>query len=232
MIRLGLIGCGMIVKHHLIGFEEIIKNDSSLFEITAVCDIQEECARDIARKVPTIQNGRKPTIYSDYEEMLEKESLDAVSVATPHYAHHQPTIDALQSGVHAIVEKPFAITVKAGRKMREASEKSKCILASADPYRRTIESRMINWAINKADLIGVPRFFLHHKLVFNLGVVVGTPWRHSKLNAGGGWVLDGEVHYVDFLNHVFGRIESVYAKTRNFEPTRYLNQKEKLIHRA
>jgi len=223
MIKLGLIGCGMIVKSQIAGYKEIMGKNPDFFRIVAACDVQEERARNIAEQVATFQKGGSPKVYTDYKRMVEAESLDAVSVATPHFAHHEPSIYALNAGIHVVVEKPFAITIKAGQKMIDAAEKNKCVLACAEPLRRTVTSRMVNWAINKARLIGNPRFFLYHRTGYHLGVVVGTPWRHQKVKAGGGWVLDGEVHYTDFLRMVFGDVDEVYAKIKNFEPTRYLN---------
>jgi predicted dehydrogenase len=224
MISLGLIGCGLIVRgSHIEAYKEIMEKDPNLFEIVAICDIQEENARNIAGQIAAFQKGKTIKVYTDYSSMLKAESLDAVTVATPHFAHHEPSICALNSGVHVAVEKPFAITVKAGQKMVNAAEKSKCILACVEPIRRNVHSRMIDWAINKARLIGDMRFFLHHEVRYDLGVVVGTPWRHQKIMAGGGWVFDGEVHYIDFLRMVFGDVTNVYAKIRNFEPTRYLD---------
>lgn len=225
-IQLGLIGCGMIVKRHVDSYREIFQRQPDLFEIVAVCDLQRERAQDIAHQIATFQNGRAPNIYTDYEPMLKSESLDAVSVATPHFQHHGPTIAALDSGLHVVVEKPFAITVKAGQAMIAAANQNNRKLACAEPLRRTVSNRTINWAINRAGLIGIPRMLFYQRARYSLGVVVGTPWRHQKILSGGGWVHDGEVHYFDFMRMVFGDVVEVSAKIRNFEPTRYLNTKD------
>jgi predicted dehydrogenase len=212
----------MIVDHHVRGYREIYEKVPGLFEVGAVCDLIEDRAVRIAEQIEEFQ-GFRPEVYTDHERMLEIEELDAASVATSHFAHHEPTITALERGLHVVVEKPFAVTVKAGLKMIHAAERNNRKLACAEPMRRSLRSRAINWAINERELIGEPRFFFYQRARFNLGVVVGTPWRHNKLMSGGGWVLDGEVHYVDFLRMVFGDVEEVYGKIRNFEPTRYLD---------
>lgn len=124
-----------------------------------------------------------------------------------------------------MVEKPFAFTIKTGRMMLDAAEKSGKILASAEPVRRSVVNRTMEWAMNKARLIGDLRMFFAEEARYSLGVVVGTPWRHQRIYSGGGWVLDGEVHYMDLLRSFFGDVEKVYAETRNFESTRYLDRK-------
>jgi predicted dehydrogenase len=226
VIKIALIGCGLIVnRQHIKAYKEVKEKAPDLFEITAICDLEAKRARKIANQVSAFQKTTRPRIYTDHKQMMEKELLDAISIATPHFAHHGPTVDALNAGVNVLIEKPFAITVKAGQKMIAAANKNKRVLACIEPYRRTPVNRMVDWAINKAHLIGDPRFFLYQRVIYNLGVVVGTPWRHQKIQSGGGWVFDGEVHYMDFLHMVFGDVDEVYAKTRNFEPTRYLDTK-------
>ncbi|MEM3041416.1 MAG: Gfo/Idh/MocA family oxidoreductase [Nitrososphaerota archaeon] len=230
MIRLGLIGCGSVVKNSYVeAYREIMSKNPNIFEVAATCDADEERARSIAGQIALFQRGSSPRVYTDYKRMLETEPLDAVSVAVPHFAHHEVSIYALNAGLHVLVEKPFAITIKAGKKMIEAAERNGRVLACVHPVRRKVASRIIYWIVNKANLIGKPRFFFYQRVWNTMGVLVGTPWRYQKIKAGGGWVLDGEVHYVDFLRMVFGEVAEVYAKTRNFEPVRYLDS-EKLAN--
>ncbi len=61
--------------------------------------------------------------YTNYKEMLSKESPDIVLVATPHKFHAQMAIDAINSGAHVYVEKPMAITFSEALSMVEASRK-------------------------------------------------------------------------------------------------------------
>lgn len=225
-IKIGLIGCGMIVERaHIKAFEEIMKRDADLFRVAALCDLKEDNARRIANYISQFQKDITPKIYTDYEKMLEIEDLDAVSVATPHFIHAKPTIEALEKGVNVVIEKPFSITIKAGRKMIEASKRSGKILACIEPRRRSVRSRLIDWIINKEKIIGKARFHVYHEVEpeKRFSLIVGTPWRHDKYMAGGGWALDGLVHYFDFLRMIFGDALEVYAKVKNFEPIRFLD---------
>src|SRR5438445_192733 len=59
--------------------------------------------------------------YTDWREMLDREMLDAVIVCTPHNAHLEPTVAALERGLHVLVEKPIAVTTRdAGAMIRAA----------------------------------------------------------------------------------------------------------------
>src|SRR5437868_1581044 len=55
-----------------------------------------------------------PATYTDWREMLAKEALDAVVVSTPHDQHAEPTLAALERGLHVLLEKPLAASVAQG----------------------------------------------------------------------------------------------------------------------
>ena len=222
-IRFAVIGCGLMAEHHLRGYREIKENDPGLFEIVAACDIDGEKARNLANKAGEFQPA--PAVYTDLGEMLKREEIDAVDIITTHSDHHVSTMACLEAGIHVMVEKPFAITIRAGWKMLDAAKRSGKILASAEPARRGVVTRTMEWAMNEAHLIGDLRMFFAERALYTLRVVVGTPWRHQRIYGGGGWVIDGEVHYMDVLRSFFGDVAKVYAETRNFEPTRYLDAK-------
>lgn len=222
-IRLAIVGCGLMAANHLRGYQEIKGKDSELFDIVSVCDMYGEKAKSFASKVGEFQS--MPQTYTHLPTMLKDEDIDAVDIITTHSDHHVSTIACLESGVNVMVEKPFAVTIRAGGMMLDAAKKSGKILASAEPARRGVVTRTIEWVMNKAGLIGDLRMFFSERELYTLRVVVGTPWRHQRIYGGGGWVIDGEVHYMDVLRSFFGDVERVYAETRNFEPTRYLNAK-------
>ena len=212
-----------MAANHLRGYQEIKGKDSELFDIVSVCDIYGEKAKSFASKVSEFQS--MPRTYTHLPTMLKDEDIDAVDIITTHSDHHVSTMACLEAGVNVMVEKPFAVTIRAGQMMLDAAKKSGKILASAEPARRGVVTRTIEWAMNKAGLIGDLRMFFSERELYTLRVVVGTPWRHQRIYGGGGWVIDGEVHYMDVLRSFFGDVEKVYAETRNFESTRYLNAK-------
>lgn len=69
--------------------------------IAAAADLNEDARRAAQREFNI------PTMYGDYRAMLDDETLDAVFIATPDWAHRDPVIDALDRGLHVHVEKPL-----------------------------------------------------------------------------------------------------------------------------
>ncbi|MBQ4087461.1 MAG: Gfo/Idh/MocA family oxidoreductase, partial [Clostridia bacterium] len=64
-------------------------------------------------------------LYTDYQEMLDKEDLDFVVAAVPTYLHDVIAIDVMNRGIHMFSEKPMAISLEKGKAMLEASENIK-----------------------------------------------------------------------------------------------------------
>ena len=105
-------------------------------EIRAICDVYEPHQKSAATYARVSNAGVEvmpggltsaqkkrvlaayaPATYYDYREMLEKEKLDAVVVATPLYAHFQPTMDALDAGCHVFCEKTMCYSVDQARQI-------------------------------------------------------------------------------------------------------------------
>ena len=62
--------------------------------------------------------------YSDYREMIEKEQLEGLIIATPHIAHAEIAVHALAKGLHILVEKPMATSSAEARAIVAAASKA------------------------------------------------------------------------------------------------------------
>ncbi|MCT1902262.1 Gfo/Idh/MocA family protein [Oceanobacillus sojae] len=112
-LKVAVIGCGSIATHrHL---PEYAANEN--VEITAVCDVVGERAREAAVKY-------QAKAYTDYKTLLKEERIDAVSVCLPNYLHAPVSIDALNAGMHVLCEKPMATSIEEADKMIEAAERN------------------------------------------------------------------------------------------------------------
>lgn len=86
------------------------------------------------------KEGRNPDwrMYQDYREMLDKEKLDAVVVATPDHARVRVCIHACQAGLDVYAEKPLTLTIAEGRKLVEAARRYKRVF-QVGSQQRTME---------------------------------------------------------------------------------------------
>jgi predicted dehydrogenase len=199
-LRLGIIGCGGISRVHVNGYRDLHERGLRVFHITALCDISEEKAKVRFETISRFQ-ADKPKIYTDIEDMLKEESLDAVDICLPHHLHHSVASRCLEEGLDVIVEKPLAVTMRAARMVIETAEKHGRILAVAENSRRQPRSRATWWAIRQG-LIGNPRV-----ITWSATYWMPRPWGHwrdDKLIAGGSWILDTGIHYADYDRYHLG----------------------------
>ena len=107
MLRVGVVGLGMMGQHHARVYSELP------CQLVGVIDADLEKAKAIGEKYGT-------RYYSDYTELISQ--VDAVSIAVPTTLHYQIAMDFINYGVHCLVEKPIASNVEEARKMIQAAE--------------------------------------------------------------------------------------------------------------
>ncbi len=128
-LRVGVIGCGGIGIQHASGLVGL-----DYAELVAGCDLSEETRNAFGERWK--DTWTNVTLYDDYRQMLERESLDVVTIATPDSVHAEPVIDAVTAGVRAIFcEKPLATSLADADRMRAAIEENG-VLFSIDHTRR------------------------------------------------------------------------------------------------
>ena len=92
-IQVGFIGPGGRARGHMRSLAKIKD-----VVIGAICDIKEETADSAVQEF----GGKK---YTSYQQMLEREELDAVYVAVPTFAHYDAEVLAAQKDIHLILRK-------------------------------------------------------------------------------------------------------------------------------
>ena len=215
-IRLGLVGCGGMGTRHLYGLQQLMQTPFCNVELCALCDLRRENAEIAAVEAEELL-GIRPEIFTDLEEMTRTvPDLLAVDVVTDPAVHHNVVCQALELGLHVMVEKPMAITVKACQRMLEAAERNGRVLSVAENYRRDTSARLVHHLL-ETDAIGKPYMALFHSLSPSDAIFI-TPWRHLKDR--GGPILDLGVHFTDMIRYQMGDIAEVYGDVRLLEPVR------------
>jgi predicted dehydrogenase len=204
-VRLGILGFGaqgsMYAK--LIA-EGLVPN----MTIGAICDIDAGKAERIAASYPDVP------FYSEYLAMLDSGDIDAVVTCIPHYLHPQAGIDALQRGVHALVEKPAGVYTKQVRELNAyAATRPELTFGIMFNQRNNPLYRAIKEIVDSGDL-GAIR---HTSWIITTwwrpqGYYDQSAWRATWGGEGGGVLVNQAPHQLDLWQWICGVPQSVYAK--------------------
>lgn len=117
MPRVGVIGVGNMGYHHARNYAEIPNA-----QLVAVADPNEERGRSVAERFSC-------RFFRSFEQMLEKEAIEAVSIVLPTNLHYQVARQVIAAGIPALVEKPLAATVAEAEALTAAARERGVLLA-------------------------------------------------------------------------------------------------------
>jgi predicted dehydrogenase len=215
-LRLALAGCGGMGRRHIRGLRKLQEIGREDFRLTAVCDpfsANALLAADLAEELL----GDRPQIFASIDDLIASgQGVDALILTTAPDTHAPIGVAALEAGLHLLVEKPIALTVRQGQALIEAAARTGRVLAVAENYRRDPVNRLAKAAID-AGLLG--RVYLAVQSSSGSGGrVIITPWRH--LRRSGGIVVDMGIHYADILEYLLGPIDRVVGMNAIVDATR------------
>lgn len=107
-----MVGCGIFGTYHVRTYAEHPRS-----ELVLVCDLQESRARKLAR-----QFGCGHTTKT--AEVARRDDIQAVSIATPDFAHTRVALEMIRAGKHLLIEKPLATTTREAERIVAAAGKA------------------------------------------------------------------------------------------------------------
>lgn len=153
--------------------------------------------------------------YDDVGQMVEREKIDLCIVCTPHPAHREVTVVALEAGANVLVEKPLASNLADCDAMIDAARRSGRQLGTISQRRLYPPSLRIREAIDSGK-IGVPALGIVQLLGWRSEEYYRSdPWRGSWAGEGGGVLVNQAPHQLDLLLWYMGEPEEVYGIWRN-----------------
>jgi UDP-N-acetyl-2-amino-2-deoxyglucuronate dehydrogenase len=200
-LRFAIVGFGNIGRRHA---EHILHNPAT--ELVAICDIDAAIAAKVPAGIP---------FYYTIEEMLQDTKADVLCVCTPNYLHCTHTIAGLQAGLHAVVEKPMAMSVAECDRMIAASEQTRKTIFAVKQNRYNPPVQEVKKLVSNKQLGDI--YMLQVNCFWNRGdaYYAESNWRGKK-EKDGGCLFTQFSHFVDILYYLNGTIESVEGWVHNF----------------
>jgi len=202
------IGTGYFSTFHYDAWQRIPE-----VEITAIGSLDPEQAEPLMAKFGI------PRHYTDYREMLERESPDFVDVITPPESHVEMCRRAGEMGIHVICQKPLAPTLAEARRIVHDAKASGIRLMVHEnfrfqPWHREIRSLLDEGAIG------------HRLHSLNFRTRTGDGWAEDAYLDRQPYFRDYKrllvyetgVHFIDTFRYLAGEIERVYVNLRKLNP--------------
>lgn len=196
----GVIGCGRIAPKHT---ESIIAIPDA--ELIGVCDIIPEKAEEFAR----LYNAEP---YLDYKELLQREDIDIVTIATPSGNHAEIGIEAAKAGKHVMVEKPMSMTLKEADNLIRACKEYNVKLSVIHQNRYNQSIKTLRAAMESGRFGKLTHGQATIRWNRNDEYYTQAPWRGTKLQDGG-VLMNQSIHNIDLLQWMMGPVESVFGHT-------------------
>lgn len=206
-IRVGIVGSGFGGTVHAPSYHA-----HEAFDVVAIASPNHAAAIAKERKIPSA--------FDSVESMLDSVELDAVSIASPPFAHRDATLLALSRGKHVLCEKPLARTVEEAEAMVAAAKRAGTICGIAfefrfDASRQALKELVANGHLNPLREIE----FTHLNTMLRRGGDRNRGWwfEHSR---GGGIIQAFGSHMIDSVTWLAGRSPRTYtgfSRTANAE---------------
>lgn len=207
-VKMAILGCGGMSGAHAGRF----KTNEDV-QIVALCDVSEEVVNGyIERNLPDYTP--RPAVYTDAAKMYAETKPDAVTIVTPHTMHAEHGLQAIEAGLHVLMEKPMVTDSGQAKELAAAVAKAGKILVVGyntpctpvfDYIRETIRSG----ELGKLELVTAWQTQNWKKLTMG-------SWRQKPELSGGGQMYDSGAHMFNSLVWTVEQpIETVFAFADN-----------------
>ena len=167
-------------------------------------------ADPIAEKAAALASELGARPYADHREMLEEAAPEVVFISSPCWLHAGHAVDCANAGAHIMCEKPMALTLEDCDRMIASARENRVLLMIGQSTRydpALQELKRIYESGRCGDLVCAwsTRMSYHRRQP-------DTPWRMDG-DKSGGIVFEWEVHEIDFVCSIGGKVDRVYART-------------------
>lgn len=200
-IRFAIVGCGAIAARHVVHIQ-------AYGQLVAVCDVVPDKAASFAAKYQV-------PFYSTIHDLLSAETaIDVVVICTPNGLHAEQSVQALQKGIHVLVEKPMALTVSDCEQMMQVAQQSgkRLFTVMQNRFNPPVQAvKKILDAGGFGQLYGMQLtcFWNRDQQYYQT-----SDWRGTR-SQDGGVLFTQFSHFIDLMYWFFGEVQNVMALAEN-----------------
>lgn len=195
-MRIGLIGCSSLVYNFVYDCTKHLP-----ITLSAICDPDEQ------NRIRFAQRYHVPKTYTDYTEMLDQESLDAVISFPDEIDMHFMIVKAcMVSGVHVLTERPVCLTAEETKELLELQKKTNCHVMQRLNKRYTPAYMMAKEIMQKEEF-GELTMYL-------------AKYQASAYESEHAFIYKHIIHHLDLARYLMGEITLTHVDVKRVDPTR------------
>ncbi|MFY7948073.1 MAG: Gfo/Idh/MocA family protein [Gemmatimonas sp.] len=175
-VRIAVVGTGAIAQLTHIPVLSRLRGAS----LVALCDYDGAKAHALAERFGV------PDVFTDFEEMLDSDELDAVIIATPNHLHEPHVLSALRKKLHVLCERPLALSSRGIERCLAAAQKADVRLVVGHNHRFRSDVQALDQFIRNGELGQVTSIRAGSLLVKKST----DGWRNRRAESGGGVFLE------------------------------------------
>lgn len=196
-VRLGIVGMGNMGKFHA---DYLMNQKVGRCELTAVSDAFPA----------NLERYKQFKTFESSEKLIRSGDVDGVIIATPHYLHTSIGIDALQSGLHVLVEKPISVHKADCDRLMAAHKNPKQVFAAMFQQRTEPKYVKIKSLIDRKELGEITRVsWIITDWYRTEAYYASGGWRATWKGEGGGVLLNQCPHNLDMMVWLCGKPSKV-----------------------
>lgn len=201
-MRVAVVGLGVGLQH-VAAWREL----DELFELVAVCDVDEGRARAVAQKLDI------PRAVTSFEALLQGDDApDLIDVCTPPHLHFDMCVTALEAGKHVVCEKPLVPSLAVCDELLRIEAEAPGVLMPIFQYRFGNGLRRL-MRLKELGLTGDAYLSSIETAWLRGADYYAVEWRGKWKTELGGCMTTHAIHAHDILCNVMGPVASVFART-------------------
>ncbi|WP_382308020.1 Gfo/Idh/MocA family protein [Herbiconiux sp. UC225_62] len=175
-------------------------------ELVALVDISEESLRVVGDAIGLAPEKR----FTDFAEAIAATDADAALVVVPPHVHEAVALQALEAGLHVMVEKPFTTTIAGSQRLIDAAERQNRTIMVTQSFRFRRGPRTVKRLIEEGALGTIEQVY---------GRFFKDPaFTGFRLEMDEPLIVDMSIHHFDYIRGIFG-LEPTQVRARSFNPS-------------
>jgi myo-inositol 2-dehydrogenase/D-chiro-inositol 1-dehydrogenase len=122
-VNVGLVGVGNRGEYHAWLLKWLSYGGTPYGKVLAICDVDIDRAKAVRNA-----HWSSAEVFQDYRQLLKKDDIEAIYIATHDVWHAGIAIDAMRAGKAVYIEKPVSLTIEEGFRLRDVAEKTGAIV--------------------------------------------------------------------------------------------------------